>query len=458
MTPAARIAAVIELVQAIEADPRPAERCVADYLRGRRYIGAKDRRAVADAVFAWLRARARTDWWVARAAPAGEARGEARDGASGGAGGAAQARAAVLALLALVEGRAAAEIAALFDGSRYGPAPLSDGEGALVAHLAGRSLDDPAQPDWVRLECPEWLLPAFGAAFGGGRDRELAALIAAAPLDLRVNALKGDREQARAALADEGIEAAPTPLSPWGLRVAGRRAVTAGAAYRAGLIEPQDEGSQLVALLCDARPGLAVADLCAGGGGKTLALAAAMGNDGRLVALDRDEARLARARARLRRAGAGLAELHGPPDAVWLAAEAGRFDRVLIDAPCSGTGTWRRQPDARWRLTEGDLARYRAAQAALLDDGAGLLRPGGRLVYATCSLLPAENREQIAAFLAAHPDFAVVPAAGAWLAALGAPPAGLPSPFEGEFLTVTPARHGCDGFFAAVLAPRSGRA
>lgn len=445
MTPAARVAAMIELVQAIESDPRPAERCVGDYLRARRYIGAKDRRAVVDAVFAWLRARARIDWWLARVLGEHEL-GEAEE----------RARAVVLASLTLNERRGRAEIAALFDGSRYGPAPLSDAETTLAARLAGRALDDPAQPEPVRLECPEWLLSEFVAAFGAARDGELRALIGEAPLDLRVNTLKGDRDAARAALAGEGIETAPTPFSPHGLRVVGRRAVTASAAYRDGRVEPQDEGSQLIALLCDARPGLAVADLCAGGGGKTLALAAEMADRGRLVALDRDAARLARARPRLRRAGVTVADLRGASDAAWLADAAGSFDRVLIDAPCSGTGTWRRQPDARRRLTPEALDEYRAAQAKLLRDGAALLRPGGRLVYATCSLLPSENARQVAVFLDGHREWAPVPAAEVWDAALGDPPSELPAPFDGDYVTVTPARHGCDGFFAAVLTRREG--
>lgn len=444
MTPAARLAAVLELVQAVESDPRPAERCVGGYLRTRRYIGAKDRRAIADAVFAWLRGRARIDWWLT----AGGAEGVARDS------GAPYARAVMLASLALIERRGIAEIAALFDGSRYGPASLSERETALVERLVGQPLDHPAQPDPVRLECPTWLLPQFAAGFGDACESELRALVAEAPLDLRVNTLKGDRDTVRRVLGDEGITTLPTPLSPRGLRVVGRRAVTASAAYRDGLIEPQDEGSQLVALLCDARPGLAVADLCAGAGGKTLALAAEMADRGHLVALDRDPTRLARARPRLQRAGITLAELRGAADAAWLAAAAGSFDRVLIDAPCSATGTWRRQPDARWRLTPDALEAYRIAQANLLRDGAGLLRPGGWLVYATCSLLPSENAEQIAAFLSAHADFVPIAAAEIWRARLGALPPDLPAPFDGDFLAVTPARHGCDGFFAAVLERR----
>lgn len=438
MTPAARVAVVIELVQAVDADPRPAERCVGEYLRARRYIGAKDRRAIADRVFAGQRARARIGWWLAAGSEAGD------DGA-------ARARAEVLAALVLIDSLNEAEIDRLFDGSRYGPAPLTGSERALIARLAGHRLDDPAQPDSVRLECPPWLLAEFAAGLGGGCETELRALLAEAPLDLRVNTLRGDRAAARAALAAEGIAAEVTPLSPRGLRVTGRRAVTASAAYREGLVEPQDEAAQLAALLCDARPGLAVAELCAGGGGKTLALAAEMGNRGRLVALDRDAARLARARPRLRRAGVTLADLGGAPDAAWLAAEAGAFDRVMIDAPCSGTGTWRRQPDARWRLTPAALGDYRETQAALLRAAAGLLRPGGRLIYATCSLLRSENGDQVTGFLAAHPDFDLLPAAEVWAATLGAPPAGLPVPFDGGCLAVSPARHGCDGFFAAVL-------
>ena len=204
---------------------------------------------------------------------------------------------------------------------------------------------------------------------------ELAALLEPAPLDLRVNLLKATREEARAALAAEGLEATPTPLSPWGLRIEGRRQVTTGAAFRAGLVEIQDEGSQLVAALVDARPGMRVADWCAGAGGKTLALAMTMQNRGQLLACDVSAARLDGAVRRLRRAGVHNVERHLiEPGDKWAKRRAGTFDRVLVDAPCTGTGTWRRNPDARLRLTEADLAELLPKQAAILDQAARLVR------------------------------------------------------------------------------------
>jgi 16S rRNA (cytosine967-C5)-methyltransferase len=259
----------------------------------------------------------------------------------------------------------------------------------------------------------------------------------------------GSRESAAAALAAEGIGTEPTPLSPWGLRVPERRPVTSTRAFQEGLVEVQDEGSQLIALLTDARPGMRVADYCAGAGGKTLALAAAMGNRGRLTACDVSAPRLEGAVRRLRRAGVDNAERHLlEPGDRWAKRRAGTFDRVLVDAPCTGTGTWRRNPDARTRTGPEDLRELVAKQAAVLDAAAGLVRPaGGRLVYATCSLLPEEDEDQVRAFLGRHPGFAPLPLSVAWAeAGLPPPPAG-----DGDFLATSPARHGTDGFFAAIL-------
>ncbi len=433
MTPAARIAAAIEILEQVAAAEAPADKTVTTYLRARRYIGAKDRRAIGQRVFGLLRAQARLDWWCRRAGLAPRARHR------------------VLAGLPLIDGEAAEAAAALFDGGRYSPPALEPGERAALEALAGQALVHAEQPTWARVECPEWLLPGFEAAFGAEAEAELEALLDEAPLDLRVNALKGDREAARRALAEAGIESVPTPYSPLGLRVAGRRAITATEAFRNGLVEVQDEGSQLLALLADARPGLAVCDLCAGAGGKTLALGAAMGGEGRLVAADIDPARLAAARPRLRRAdlsGVELQRLEGAEDP-WLAAQAGTFDRVLIDAPCSGTGTWRRSPDARWRLAPSRLEALQATQDQLLRTAAALVAPGGRLIYATCSLLPAENEARLAAFLAAQPGFAPLPVEAVWAEALGAgPPA---DARHAGGLRLTPRRHGTDGFCLAIL-------
>ena len=318
-------------------------------------------------------------------------------------------------------------------------------ESAAAAQLEGHTLTHPEMPQAVRLEVPDWLLPHLAARFGDALDLEMAAIDEPAPLDLRINALKATRERAVAALAEEGIEAAPTALSPWGLRIAGRRAVTTGAAFQTGLVEIQDEGSQLVAALVGARPQMRVADWCAGAGGKTLALAMAMGNQGHIVACDVHDKRLEGAVRRLRRAGVHNVERHlivaGDK---WTKRRAGSFDRVLVDAPCTGTGTWRRNPDARGRLRPVDLAELLPKQAMILDEACRLVRAGGWLVFATCSLLLEENEAQVESFLTRHPEFSVVPLARAW--SLEAAPPG-----PGPYLSLTPQRHGTDGFFAAVL-------
>ena len=300
-------------------------------------------------------------------------------------------------------------------------------------------------PDAVRLEVPDWLLPRLATRFGASLTAEMAALSEPASLDMRVNLLKGDRDAARAALAAEGWEAEPTRYSPWGLRIDGRRPVTSGPAFQSGLIEIQDEGSQLVAAMVGATSSMRVVDWCAGAGGKTLALAGIMQNRGQIVACDVSAPRLEGAVHRLRRAGAHNVERHlVEPGDKWLKRRAGSFDRVLVDAPCTGTGTWRRNPDARLRLKQSDLAELLLKQASILDTVQSLVRKGGRLVYATCSLLEEENEAQVSGFLLRHPAFSIVPLSEAW-------PLEQPAPNTGPFLSLTPARHGTDGFFTAVL-------
>jgi 16S rRNA (cytosine967-C5)-methyltransferase len=424
MTPAARIAAAIELLAAIEDTPaRPADAVANDFFRDRRYIGSGDRRAVSDRVWRVLRSHRRLGWWLAKDPTP---------------------RLLVAASL-LLEGWSLSGVAQAFSGGRFGPAGLERLEHTVLARLETHTLDHPEMPMPVRLEVPDWLLPLLESRFGHAIGAEMTAMEQPAPLDLRVNALKATREDARTALAAEGWDATPTPFSPWGLRIEGRRPVTSGPAFQTGLVEIQDEGSQLVAAVVGATPGMRVADWCAGAGGKTLALAATMQNRGQIVACDVSPGRLDGAVRRLRRAGAHNVERHLlTAGDKWAKRRAGTFDRVLVDAPCTGTGTWRRNPDARLRLTERDLAELLPKQAAILDAAQGLVRIGGRLVYATCSLLEAENEAQVTAFLARHPGFAMVPLARAWT--LDCPP-----PCEGAFLSLTPARHGTDGFFAAVL-------
>ena len=433
MTPAARLEAAIALMEAIEATPsRPADAMANDFFRERRFIGSGDRRSVSERVWRVLRSRRRLAWWVPKATP----------------------RLLVAASL-LTEGWTLAGVAESFSGERFAPSGLERNEYNALRMAEGQTLDHSDMPDPVRFEIPDWLHPRLQAQYGGDLAAEMLALREPAPLDLRVNILKGTREDARAALEVEGWEAQPTPLSPWGLRIEARRPVTAGLAFQSGLVEIQDEGSQLVAALTDARPGMRVVDWCAGAGGKTLALAAMMSNRGQIVACDVSASRLEGAVRRLRRAGVNNVERHlVEPGDKWAKRRASTFDRVLVDAPCTGTGTWRRNPDARHRLTERDLLELTQKQSSILDAARGLVRMGCRLVYATCSLLKEENEGQVSAFLIRHPEFALVPLAQAW------PPGfqgdTLPGgTLSGELLSLTPARHGTDGFFAAVLERRA---
>ncbi len=436
MTPGARAQAAIDLLDLIAdraAAARPADKVVSGYFRARRYAGAKDRNAIAGAVYGVLRRRAGLDWWIDRT----------------GHGDGGRSRARMLAQLALIEGWNAPAIAAAFDGGRHRPSPLSERESHMVSALEGRAVDDPAQPRWVRGNYPEWQDAGLAEVFGDDLEVEMAALGGRAPVDLRVNGLKATRSEAAAALAAEGVTALPTPWSPVGLRLEGRWTLPALAAFRDGLVEVQDEGAQIVALLVGAGPGEAVLDFCAGAGGKTLALAAAMENKGRLVAADVSEARLRAMAPRLKRAGVTIVESRVLADNGANGLAPGGFDRVLVDAPCSGSGTWRRNPDAKWRLEPAELETRIAEQRQILARAAEFVRPRGRLVYATCSLLADENERQVARFLADRHDFRSVPLAEAWREAVGGA-----CPAQGHELVLTPHCHGTDGFFAAVLERR----
>jgi len=432
MTPAARIEAAIELLALIASSGPPADQTLSEYFRARRYIGSKDRHAVSDLFYGVVRRRAALAWWIGEKKAAGLEAG----------------RAQMIAALALIEGWRAQHFAHAFDGAEYHPKPLEAAERAFQRALEGHTLAHPGQPDWVRYEIPEWLFAPLAQAFGAGLERELLALQGEAPVDLRVNTLKGTREEALKGLQSAGIEALPTPYSPLGLRLSRRAGIAGTKAFQQGLIEVQDEGSQLVALLTDARPGQRVCDFCAGAGGKTLALAAAMGNRGQIMALDVREGRIARAALRLRRAGAHnvtrrVLASHRDP---WVKRHKASFDRVLVDAPCTGCGTWRRNPDAKWRIRAEDLDELLRLQGDILASAARLVKPGGRLVYATCSLLPAENQAQISGFLARDPGFRLVPVAAVWAETVGGS-----APTTAETLLLTPASHGTDGFFVAVL-------
>jgi 16S rRNA (cytosine967-C5)-methyltransferase len=369
MTPGARLSAAIEMLDAILAG-EPAERALTRWARASRFAGSKDRAAVRDLVYDGLRRRRSLGWQ----------------------GGGDSGRAIVLAHQA-AEG---ADLGALFTGEGFDPAPPSEAERAALAR------DLAAAPEGVRLDYPDFLHDELLASLGPDFEPILRAMQARAPVDLRVNTLKTNADAATVVLARDGVQVVRQPLAANALRVLDNpRSVAASRAYTSGMVELQDASSQVVAEIAAARPGMTVLDYCAGGGGKTLALAAAMRGEGRLLAWDANRRRMADLPERARRAGAAVRILEDDE----LAALRPACDLVLVDAPCSGTGAWRRKPEGKWRLTPEELAGYPPLQDAILDAAAAKLKPGGRLVYATCSLLARENEERAAAFAARHPGW-----------------------------------------------------
>jgi 16S rRNA (cytosine967-C5)-methyltransferase len=428
MTPAARASAAIEVLAAIEERKGPAAEALKAWGASHRFAGSGDRAAIGNLVFDTLRGRASAACAMGEESP----------------------RALVLRTLVTQWHMTPDEVSRLADGSRHAPQELSETE------LAGlRAAIPEAAPPHVRGDFPEWLAPEFARAFGKRAAEQGAALARRAPVDLRVNTLKADRDKVLKAL--RRFEAAPTTLSPFGVRVEqavgpGRNPhLEAEPGHGKGWYEVQDEGSQLAAILAGARPREQVIDLCAGAGGKTLALAALMENTGQLYAYDADSLRLRPIFERLRRAGARNVQVLQPGDREALAKLADRMDLVLIDAPCSGSGAWRRRPDAKWRLAPAMLEARRAEQRNVLDQGADLVKPGGRLAYVTCSVLPSENGDQVDAFLARRPEFKLLPWPELWERSL---PGRTPVPSadgSAETLLMTPRDHGTDGFFVAVM-------
>jgi 16S rRNA (cytosine967-C5)-methyltransferase len=440
VTPPARLAATIELLSLVDSTSRPADATISAYFRERRFIGSKDRADISLAVYRAMRRRARLTWRLERAGAEASPTG------------------LLLADLLVGEGIEAYRVERLFSGGPYAPEQLSQDELALAKRLEGRTLEHPDMPEAIAAECPPWAEPGLRRALGDDFTNQMEALKGPAPLDLRVNTLKANRDDVLARLTADGLIVEACHLSPIGIRVEGRPSIMAHPLYKDGAIEIQDEGSQLVALMADAKPGQEVVDFCAGAGGKTLAMAAAMGNKGRLTATDVLANRLLRARERFRRAGAHNIQtrpFEGENDP-WIKRHKGRFDRVLVDAPCSGTGTWRRNPDMRWRTLGPGLAELIPLQARLMDSAARLVKPGGRLIYATCSMLPQENEDHAAAFLTAHPEFVSVPAADLWRTAVW--PDGGPDCPSTPYLRLLPATHNTDGFFAAVFERAAGDA
>ena len=426
MTPAARIAAVIEILESVDGTTRPGDEVVTSYFRSRRYIGSKDRRAIAERVFAIERHRARLDWWTASN----------------------DKRARVIADLAICDGLQPDSIAQVFSGEKFAPSKLTPDEEVLAQRLAGNQLDTPDMPLATRLEVPDWLAERLQATWGDATIAEMTALNQPASLDLRVNTLKGTRAEAIERLAEDEIVAEAMPLSPIGVRVESRANVTASRAYKEGLVEIQDEASQIAALLTGTKADRLTIDLCAGAGGKTLALAAMMKDGGPLIACDNEPKRFSRMESRLKRAGVSnvTRRLIRNLDDAFLGTLEARCERVLVDAPCSGAGAWRRNPNARWKLTPARLGQLIGEQRSILAAAARLVKPGGRLIYVTCSVLNEENKAQADLFLDSQPQFRALPIADVWRETIGEH-----APATGTYLSLTPARNNTDGFFVAVF-------
>ncbi|WP_102959657.1 RsmB/NOP family class I SAM-dependent RNA methyltransferase [Mangrovicella endophytica] len=421
-----RMGAAIEVLADMESRRRPVADALKDWGLSHRFAGSGDRAAIGNLVYDVLRRRRSLGWRMDDASP----------------------RALVVA--ALLDAGSAEALSAQLAGDRFAPELPEE---AQLQAFADRDLA--LAPDPVRADVPDWLAGPLRESLGHDWVEEAAALSRRPPLDMRANTLKADRAKVLKAL--EPFAPEPTPLAPEGLRVPpiagdGRHPnVQVEAAFQKGWFEIQDEGSQLAARLAGATPGAQILDLCAGAGGKTLALAAAMEGRGQVHAYDADRQRLAPIYDRLQRAEARNVQVHAPRDD--LSALDGAMDLVLVDAPCTGSGTWRRRPDAKWRLSETALAKRIIEQDAVLDRAAPFVKPGGRLVYITCSVLAAENADRVKAFTHRHPEFQVLDAEALWREALpDRPTAYRASALEGgAVLTLTPRTSGTDGFFFASL-------
>jgi 16S rRNA (cytosine967-C5)-methyltransferase len=429
MTPAARLSAAIEVFATIEKERRPAADVLKAWGVAHRFAGSSDRAAIAGLVYDALRRKSSSAWIMGADTPRG----------------------VLLGMLKRERGLDAEAIGKLASGAQYAPEALSDDERKRLA-----AADLAGAPPHVAGDYPEWLEPQFERAFGDARAEEGAALASRAPLDLRVNTLKGDRAKVTEMLS--GLSPEPSRWSPWGLRIklgadVKSPPIHAEPAFLKGLVEVQDEGSQLAALFSGAKPGEQVLDLCAGAGGKTLALAAMMENKGQLYATDEDKRRLAPIHDRLARSGARNVQVRTPKS---IGSEiddlVGRCDLVLIDAPCTGTGAWRRNPDAKWRMRPGALEQRQKEQVEILDRAMPLLKPQGRIAYVTCSVLDEENGAQVRAFLGRHTGFSVQPPAEV-VQALGDTAAAFvqAARLSADGLMMTPRTTDTDGFFVTVL-------
>lgn len=425
-----RLQAAIEVLADMEAHHRPAQDALRDWGKAHRFAGSGDRAMIGNLVFDALRHRPSLAYKMGEETP----------------------RALVLGVYGLLWGKTSDAIIALFAEDKHAPDPLTDDE--IAALTADRDL---AEADLhVQADLPAWIMPYFDEAFGEDAIAEARALAARAPLDLRANTLKAGQAKVLKALSH--YNAKPANLAHHGVRITMKPGasrlpnVQSDTGYQKGWFEVQDEGSQVVSVLINAQPGEKVLDLCAGGGGKTLALAAQMENKGQIFAYDVDKHRLAPIHERLKRAGTRNVQVREPKEGA-LDDLIGRMDKVVLDAPCTGSGTWRRKPDAKWRLSEEQLHKRMEEQAEVLTVGRDFVKPGGYLIYITCSVFPQENEQRVYEFVENNPDFELVSAGEVWQDQFGYDK---PQPWSSDMMTVTmtPASTGTDGFFFAVIERR----
>ncbi|MDQ1195272.1 RsmB/NOP family class I SAM-dependent RNA methyltransferase [Agrobacterium sp. SORGH_AS 787] len=424
-----RLAGAIEVLADIEARRRPVADALKDWGLAHRFAGSGDRAAIGNIVYDALRMKLSHAWLM--------------DDDS--------ATALGYAVMLRQWGKTPEQLAQEFEGDKFAPPPLSDN--SLTA-LTTRPLAD--APLHIQGDIPEWVQPSLEAAFSDDWLRQAQALNERPTLDLRANTLKANRDKVLKALEDSGAVA--TRIARQGVRIPAGEGpsrlpnVTAELSFQKGWFEVQDEGSQIVADLAGATEGEQILDYCAGGGGKTLAMAASMNNKGQVHAFDADRKRLAPIIERLKRAGTRNVQVHDRP--AGLDAFREKFDRVLVDAPCTGTGTWRRRPDTKWRLTQRNIEERVGQQAEALDQAKAFVRPGGELLYVTCSVLPEENERQVRRFCAENPEFSIVSALDRWTKTFG-PAAAKPYSADGETVTLTPATTDTDGFFFCAMTRKA---
>ncbi len=429
MRDGARIQTVIDILERMAESRIPMDNTMRDYLHHKRYIGSKDRKHIVELVYKIVRSTARLGWWLDRV--------KLED----------TPRSRVIAYL-MLDDMSCHDVTIRFTAEKYCPVELSEDEKKATEALEGKTLSHDEMPEAVAVECPDWAEDKLRVIFGDDFAAQLEAMLTPAQIDLRVNTLKLTVDQAQDSLAKDGVETSKTPYSPYGLRAVGKPYMSATKAFHRGFVEIQDEGSQLIAHVCDAKPGMRVLDFCAGGGGKTLGLAAVMKGKGIIFATDNNSRRLEKGRRRYRKADVHNIEVRSLEDEKnrkWLRRQKDAMDIVLVDAPCSSSGTWRRNPDLRWNWYGPNLEEIVQLQSEILERVADKVKFGGRLVYATCSLFTEENEQQIGNFLEKHPEYKRLSVAEVW------PESGAECPVTGDYLRLTPKDHGTDGFFTAVL-------